>query len=96
VAALAIIQEQAPEPRVDGEMPAMQRWTHDLLKKMMPDSRLKQRHLLVLPNIEAATLPTTCSSLRGLRCCHRSGDARLRQAGSHPLLHPPQCAVSSI
>ena len=56
-AALAIIQEQAPELEVDGEMHGDTALDHDLLKKMMPDSKLKgSANLLVLPNIDAANI----------------------------------------
>jgi malate dehydrogenase (oxaloacetate-decarboxylating)(NADP+) len=56
-AALAIIQEQAPELEVDGEMHGDAALNHDLLKKMMPDSKLKgSANLLVLPNIDAANI----------------------------------------
>ena len=56
-AALAIIQEQAPELEVDGEMHGDAALDFDLLKKMMPDSKLKgSANLLVLPNIDAANI----------------------------------------
>jgi len=56
-AALAIIQEKAPELEVDGEMHGDAALNHDLLKKMMPDSKLKgSANLLVLPNIESANI----------------------------------------
>ena len=55
--ALAIIQEQAPELEVDGEMHGDAALDHDLLKQMMPDSKLKgSANLLVLPNIDAANI----------------------------------------
>ncbi|MFZ2171661.1 MAG: NADP-dependent malic enzyme [Methylococcaceae bacterium] len=56
-AALAIVQEQAPELEVDGEMHGDAALNHDLLKKIMPDSKLKgSANLLVLPNIDAANI----------------------------------------
>ena len=56
-AALAIIQEQSPELEVDGEMHGDAALDYDLLKKMMPDSRLKgSANLLVLPNMDAANI----------------------------------------
>ncbi|MEI6268980.1 MAG: NADP-dependent malic enzyme [Methylococcaceae bacterium] len=56
-AALAIIQAQAPELEVDGEMHGDAALNHDLLKKMMPDSMLKgSANLLVFPNIESANI----------------------------------------
>jgi len=56
-AALAIIQEQAPDLEVDGEMHGDAALNHDLLKQMMPDSKLKgSANLLVLPNIDAANI----------------------------------------
>ncbi len=56
-AALAIIQEHAPELEVDGEMHGDAALDYDLLKKMMPDSKLKgSANLLVLPNIDAANI----------------------------------------
>ena len=55
--ALAIIQAQAPELEVDGEMHGDAALNYDLLKKMMPDSKLKgSANLLVLPNIDAANI----------------------------------------
>lgn len=56
-AALAIIQQQAPELEVDGEMHGDAALNHDLLKKMQPDTTLKSgANLLVFPNIEAANI----------------------------------------
>jgi malate dehydrogenase (oxaloacetate-decarboxylating)(NADP+) len=56
-AALAIIQEQAPELEVDGEMHGDAALDYDLLKKTMPDAKLKSNaNLLVLPNIDAANI----------------------------------------
>ncbi len=56
-AALAIIQENAPELEVDGEMHGDTALDSKLLKKMMPDSKLKgDANLLVLPNIDAANI----------------------------------------
>ena len=56
-AALAIIQAQAPELEIDGEMHGDAALNHDLLKKMMPDSMLKgSANLLVFPNIESANI----------------------------------------
>lgn len=55
--ALAIIQRQAPDLEVDGEMHGDTALDAEMLKKMMPDSRLKgSANLLVLPNIEAANI----------------------------------------
>ena len=56
-AALAIIQEHAPDLEVDGEMHGDTALDSRLLKKMMPDSRLTgDANLLVLPNIDAANI----------------------------------------
>ncbi len=56
-AVLAIVQEKAPELEVDGEMHGDAALDHDLLKKMMPDSKLKgSANLLVLPSIDAANI----------------------------------------
>jgi len=56
-AALAIIQEQAPELEVDGEMHGDAALSYDLLKQMMPGSKLKgSANLLVMPNIDAANI----------------------------------------
>lgn len=56
-AALAIIQEQAPELEVDGEMHGDAALNYDLLKQMMPDSKLKgSANLLVMPSIDAANI----------------------------------------
>ncbi|TAL41721.1 MAG: NADP-dependent malic enzyme, partial [Methylovulum sp.] len=56
-AALAIIQKQAPELEVDGEMHGDTALDFNMLKKMMPDSALKgSANLLVLPNIDAANI----------------------------------------
>ncbi|UOA10928.1 NADP-dependent malic enzyme [Methylobacter sp. S3L5C] len=56
-AALAIINQQAPELEVDGEMHGDAALNHDLLKKMQPDTTLKgSANLLVFPNIEAANI----------------------------------------
>ena len=56
-AALAIIQRNAPDLEVDGEMHGDTALDSKLLKKMMPDSKLKgDANLLVLPNIDAANI----------------------------------------
>jgi len=56
-AALAIIQQQAPELEVDGEMHGDTALDFNMLKKMMPDSALKgSANLLVLPNIDTANI----------------------------------------
>jgi len=56
-AALAILKEQAPDLEVEGEMHGDTALDYSLLKKMMPDSKLKTAaNLLVLPNIDAANI----------------------------------------
>ncbi|MDO9103454.1 MAG: NADP-dependent malic enzyme [Methylovulum sp.] len=56
-AALALIQQQAPELEVDGEMHGDTALDLNMLKKTMPDSTLKgSANLLVLPNIDAANI----------------------------------------
>ncbi|MDD5319734.1 MAG: NADP-dependent malic enzyme [Methylococcales bacterium] len=56
-AALAIVQEHAPELEVEGEIHGDTALDYELLKKMMPDSKLKgSANLLVLPNIDAANI----------------------------------------
>ena len=56
-AALAIVREQAPDLEVEGEIQGDTALDYDLLKKMMPDSKLKgSANLLVLPNIDAANI----------------------------------------
>ncbi|MGR8980915.1 MAG: NADP-dependent malic enzyme [Gammaproteobacteria bacterium] len=55
--ALAIIQKNAPALEIDGEMHGDTALDYDLLKKMMPDTKLKgSANLLVLPNIDAANI----------------------------------------
>ena len=56
-AALAIIQRDAPELECDGEMHGDTALDSTLLKKMMPDSKLKgDANLLVMPNLDAANI----------------------------------------
>ena len=56
-AALAIIQRDAPDLEVDGEMHGDTALDPKLLKQMMPDSPLKRdANLLVMPNIDAANI----------------------------------------
>ncbi|MGR9087016.1 MAG: NADP-dependent malic enzyme [Gammaproteobacteria bacterium] len=56
-AALAIIRKQAPELEVEGEIHGDTALDYELLKKLMPDSKLKgSANLLVLPNIDAANI----------------------------------------
>jgi malate dehydrogenase (oxaloacetate-decarboxylating)(NADP+) len=56
-AALALVQQAAPDLEVDGEMHGDLALDCTLLKKMMPDSGLKgDANLLVLPNIDAANI----------------------------------------
>ena len=55
--ALAIIQSLAPDLEIEGEIHGDTALDYDLLKKMMPDSKLKgSANLLVLPNIDAANI----------------------------------------
>ncbi|MGZ8143512.1 MAG: phosphate acyltransferase, partial [Methylosarcina sp.] len=56
-AALAMIQQMAPELEVEGEIHGDTALDSDLLRQMMPDSRLKgSANLLVFPNIDAANI----------------------------------------
>ncbi len=56
-AALAIVMEHAPELEIEGEIHGDTALDYELLKKMMPDSKLKgSANLLVLPNIDAANI----------------------------------------
>jgi malate dehydrogenase (oxaloacetate-decarboxylating)(NADP+) len=56
-AALAIVREHAPDLEVEGEIHGDTALDYELLKKMMPDSKLKgSANLLVLPNIDAANI----------------------------------------
>ena len=55
--ALAMIQKQMPTLEIEGEMHGDAALNYDILKTIMPDSRLKgSANLLVLPNIEAANI----------------------------------------
>jgi len=56
-ATLSIIQQQAPELEIEGEIHGDTALDYDLLKKTMPDSKLKgSANLLVMPNIDAANI----------------------------------------
>ncbi|MFC3108668.1 NADP-dependent malic enzyme [Undibacterium arcticum] len=56
-AALAIVQKNAPDLEVDGEMHGDTALTPKLLKAVMPNSPLKSdANLLVMPNIDAANI----------------------------------------
>ena len=56
-AALAIIQRDAPDLEVDGEMHGDTALDSGYRKKMMPGSSLKgDANLLVMPNIDAANI----------------------------------------
>jgi len=56
-AAFAIIQQQAPDLEVEGEIHGDTALDYDMLKKMMPETKLKgSANLLVLPNIDAANI----------------------------------------
>ncbi|NOT12480.1 MAG: NADP-dependent malic enzyme [Methylococcaceae bacterium] len=56
-ATLAQIQQLAPELEIEGEIHGDTALDFDLLKKMMPESKLKgSANLLVLPNIDAANI----------------------------------------
>jgi malate dehydrogenase (oxaloacetate-decarboxylating)(NADP+) len=56
-AALAIIQKNAPDLEVDGEMRGDTALNADLRKALMPESPLKgDANLLVMPNIDAANI----------------------------------------
>jgi len=55
--ALELIKVQDPELEVEGEMHGDTALDHALLKKMMPDTKLKApANLLVMPNIESANI----------------------------------------
>ncbi|MDD2722690.1 MAG: NADP-dependent malic enzyme [Methylovulum sp.] len=55
--ALAIIQQQAPDLEIDGEMHGDAAIDFDMLKSIMPDTPLKgSANLLVLPTIDAANI----------------------------------------
>lgn len=56
-ATLKIIQQQAPNLEIDGEMHGDTALDYDLLKQAMPDTPLQaSANLLILPNIEAANI----------------------------------------
>jgi malate dehydrogenase (oxaloacetate-decarboxylating)(NADP+) len=56
-AVLKLLQEKAPDLEVDGEMHGDTALDSDLLKRSMPNTRLKgDANLLVLPNIDAANI----------------------------------------
>ena len=56
-AALALVQQQAPELEIDGEMHGDTALDRKLLNSLMPDSPLKgDANLLVMPNIDAANI----------------------------------------
>ncbi|WP_374088314.1 NADP-dependent malic enzyme [Methylomicrobium lacus] len=56
-AAFAIIQQQAPDLEVEGEIHGDTALDYDMLKKMMPETKLKgSANLLVMPNIDAANI----------------------------------------
>jgi malate dehydrogenase (oxaloacetate-decarboxylating)(NADP+) len=55
--AFALIRQRAPELEVEGEIHGDTALDYEMLKKMMPDTRLKgSANLLVLPNIDAANI----------------------------------------
>ncbi len=56
-ATLALIRKQAPELEIEGEIHGDTALDYELLKKTMPDSKLKgSANLLVMPNIDAANI----------------------------------------
>jgi len=56
-ATLAILQAQAPDLEIDGEMHGDTALDFDILKQLMPNSPLKgSANLLVLPNLDAANI----------------------------------------
>ncbi|CAA9891933.1 putative fused malic enzyme oxidoreductase; putative phosphotransacetylase [Candidatus Methylobacter favarea] len=56
-AVLAILRKQAPELEIEGEIHGDTALDAELLKKLMPDSKLKgSANLLVLPNLDAANI----------------------------------------
>ncbi|MEC4747705.1 NADP-dependent malic enzyme [Methylomicrobium sp. Wu6] len=56
-AAFAIIQKQAPDLEIEGEIHGDTALDYDMLKKMMPETKLKgSANLLVMPNIDAANI----------------------------------------
>jgi malate dehydrogenase (oxaloacetate-decarboxylating)(NADP+) len=56
-AAFAILQRQAPELEIEGEIHGDTALDYEMLKKMMPETKLKgSANLLVMPNIDAANI----------------------------------------
>jgi malate dehydrogenase (oxaloacetate-decarboxylating)(NADP+) len=56
-AAFAIIQQRAPELEIEGEIHGDTALDYEMLKKMMPETKLKgSANLLVMPNIDAANI----------------------------------------
>ncbi len=56
-AALVLIQKRAPDLEIEGEIHGDTALDYNLLKQMMPDSKLKgSANLLVMPNIDAANI----------------------------------------
>ncbi len=55
--ALALIQTRAPDLEIEGEVQGDTALDYELLKQLMPDSKLKgSANLLVMPNIDAANI----------------------------------------
>ncbi|MEQ1558999.1 MAG: NADP-dependent malic enzyme [Methyloglobulus sp.] len=55
--ALALIQARAPDLEIEGEVQGDTALDYELLKQLMPDSKLKgSANLLVMPNIDAANI----------------------------------------
>ncbi|EIC29587.1 NADP-dependent malic enzyme [Methylomicrobium album] len=56
-AAFAIVREKAPELEIEGEIHGDTALDYEMLKKMMPETKLKgSANLLVMPNIDAANI----------------------------------------
>ena len=85
-AALALVQQKAPDLEVDGEMHGDAALDSKLRAKIMPQSTLKgDANLLVMPNIDAGQHRLQPAQDGG-RQRHRGrpGAAGLRASGAHP------------
>lgn len=64
--AVAILQQQAPDLEVDGEMHADMALSEDIRNNVFPDSRLTgQANLLIMPNVEAAHISLNMIKMLG-------------------------------
>ena len=84
-----LLEQQAPELEVEGEMHGDAALSESLRLQAFPASRLKgEANLLIMPNLDAANIAYNLLKITGgRRYYHRLHPAGGKQVGAYPDLH---------